>query len=55
MKRNTTELNVDFIGGQSALTKDEEKAISDYLKGKKKKERSRLSPKSSTRNEKVTA
>jgi len=39
-----TELNVDFIGGQEPLTKDEEKAISDYIKAKKAKPGSLLSP-----------
>ncbi len=29
------ELDVDFIGGQEPLTKEEEKAISDYIKAKK--------------------
>ena len=36
MKSKKTELDVDFIGGQEPLTKDEEKAISEYLKGLKK-------------------
>ena len=32
MKQNKTELDVDFIGGQQPLTKEEAKAISEYLK-----------------------
>ncbi len=32
MKTRKTELDVDFIGGQGALTKKEEKMISDFLK-----------------------
>nr|WP_288837623.1 hypothetical protein [uncultured Flavobacterium sp.] len=36
MKSKKAELDVDFIGGQEPLTKDEEKAISEYLKGLKK-------------------
>lgn len=33
MKTKKTELDVDFIGSQpSTLTKDEEKAISDYIR-----------------------
>ena len=36
MKNKTTELDVDFIGGQGSLTKEEERAISEYLKSKRK-------------------
>lgn len=32
MKLKQTELDVDFIGGERTLTKEDEKAISDYLK-----------------------
>ena len=32
MKRKTKELDVDFIGGQEPLTKEEEKAISEFIK-----------------------
>lgn len=31
------ELDVDFIGGQGPLTKEEEKAISDFIKSRKTK------------------
>jgi hypothetical protein len=32
MKTKKVELDVDFIGGQTSLTKEEEKAISLYIK-----------------------
>ncbi|MCX6237842.1 MAG: hypothetical protein NTY07_09850 [Bacteroidia bacterium] len=32
MKRKSAELDVDFIGGQDPMTKEEEKAISEFLK-----------------------
>jgi hypothetical protein len=35
-RKGYVDLNVDFIGGESPLTPDEEKAISDYLKSGKK-------------------
>lgn len=35
MRKKTVELDVDFIGGQSSLTKDEERAISEYIKTQK--------------------
>ena len=31
MKRKSKNLDVDFIGGQGPLTKEEEKAISDFI------------------------
>lgn len=38
MKNKIQELNVDFIGGQnSPLTKEEEKAISDFIRSRKEK------------------
>jgi len=41
MKTKKVELDVDFIGGQTSLTKEEEKAISNFLsKGKLKKKKS---------------
>ena len=42
------ELDVDFIGGQTPLTKEEEKAISDFINARKNKKRS-TSKKVSTR------
>jgi hypothetical protein len=35
MKTKTKELNVDFIGGQGPLTKEEELAVSEYIKNQK--------------------
>ena len=37
MKAKKIELDVDFIGGQTSLTKDEEKLISEYIKKNKPK------------------
>jgi len=39
MKRNKkeTELDVDFIGGLRALTKEEERIISEFIKASKEK------------------
>jgi hypothetical protein len=35
MRRKTIELDVDFIGGQDPMTKEEEKAISEFIKAQK--------------------
>ncbi len=35
MTRKKIELDVDFIGGQEKLTKEEEKALSDFFKKRK--------------------
>jgi hypothetical protein len=35
MKTSKVALDVDFIGGQGALTTDEEKALSDFFRQKK--------------------
>ena len=35
MKQNKNELDVDFIGGSAPLTKEEEKAISEFIKKSK--------------------
>jgi hypothetical protein len=46
MKQNSKVPDVDFIGGGRALTKEDEKAISDFLqarKHKKAKSKTRLS------------
>ena len=50
MKSKSKELDVDFIGGQGPLTKDEQQAISEYIKKQKllqqkKKNASTASPK----------
>lgn len=48
MKTKKVELEVDFIGGQTSLTKEEEKAISDFIKRNKLKKAKSLSRKSKT-------
>lgn len=35
MRNKSTELDVDFIGGQGSLTQNEEQAISEYIKSQK--------------------
>jgi hypothetical protein len=35
MKKKSAELDVDFIGGQGPLTKEEEQAISKFIKAQK--------------------
>jgi hypothetical protein len=35
MKNKSKELDVDFIGGQGSLTKEEEKQISEFIKSQK--------------------
>ncbi len=37
MKNNKNELDVDFIGGAGPLTKEEEKAISKFIKASKER------------------
>lgn len=37
MKTKKVELDVDFIGGQTSLTKEEEKTIHEYIKKNKSK------------------
>jgi hypothetical protein len=44
MHNNKNELDVDFIGGQKPLTKEEEKAVSDFIRARKAK-RSKSHPK----------
>lgn len=48
------ELEVDFIGGQAPLTKEEEKALSDFFKRKKIKKVNRNGLKSLKKRSKVT-
>jgi hypothetical protein len=45
MKTKKIELDVDFIGEQTSLTKKEEKTISDYLKKNKSKKAKKTSSK----------
>ena len=37
MKQHKNELHVDFIGGAAPLTKEEEKAISEFIKATKQR------------------
>lgn len=37
MKQNKNEPDVDFIGGAGPLTKEEEKAISEFIKASKER------------------
>jgi hypothetical protein len=48
MKTKKTELDVDFIGGQASLTKEEEKTISEYIKKNKSKKTKKTSAKTKT-------
>ena len=48
MKTKKIELDVDFIGGQASLTKEEEKAISDFIKKNKSKKVKSLTLKTKT-------
>jgi len=43
-KRKIQELDVDFIGGQEPLTKEEEKNISEYFK-RNKHRKTKIKPK----------
>jgi hypothetical protein len=43
MKTKKIELDVDFIGGQASLTKEEEKAISDFIRKNKSRRAKSLS------------
>ena len=45
MKTKKVELDVDFIGGQTSLTKEEERALSDYIKKTKHKKTKKSSSK----------
>ncbi|HLP71820.1 MAG TPA: hypothetical protein VK155_02885 [Bacteroidales bacterium] len=48
MKSRRKELDVDYIGEQTPLTKEEEKAISEFIKQNKTKKIKRSSSKSKT-------
>jgi hypothetical protein len=37
--KKSKELDIDFIGGQSSLTKEQEKMISEFLKSRSLKKR----------------
>ena len=48
MKTKKIELDVDFIGGQTSLTKEEEKAISEYIRINKSKKNKKSASKTKT-------
>jgi hypothetical protein len=48
MKTKKVELDVDFIGGQTSLTKEDEKTISEYIKINKLKKLKKSSHKTKT-------
>jgi len=48
MKTKKIELDVDFIGGQTSLTKEEEKTISEFIKKSKSKKAKKTSHKTKT-------
>ncbi len=48
MKTKKVELDVDFIGGQTSLTREEERAISDFIRKKKSKKIKSVSRKKET-------
>lgn len=51
MKKKTKELNVDYIGGQGPLTKEEELAISAFIrKNKEKLNKKKMRSTSKTKN-----
>lgn len=43
MRQHNNELDVDFIGGTAPLTKDEEKAISEFIKSAKERQQKQAS------------
>ncbi len=49
MKKKTTDTDIDFIGGQGPLTKEEEQALSEYFRSKKNKRTSKPIEKAYTR------
>jgi cytochrome c1 len=56
MKQHKNELDVDFIGGAAPLTKEEEKAISEYIQAAKEREQKQASRrKARTANRSIAA
>lgn len=56
MKNKSTELDVDFIGGQGPLTKDEEQLISEFIRAQKLlKAPKKVSKPKTIRNPQLTA
>jgi hypothetical protein len=52
-KNKSTELDVDFIGGQGSLTKEEETAISQYIRAKERPTSKKVPTKRTTARKKV--
>ena len=48
MKTKKIELDVDFIGGQTSLTKEEEQNLSEYFKKNKQKKTKKTTLKTKT-------
>ena len=44
MKKRTVELDIDFIGGERPLTKEDEIAISNFIRAQKAKRARKHSP-----------
>ncbi len=56
MKHNKNELDVDFIGGLGSLTKEEEKAISEFIKAsKERRQKHKARQKARTANKSIAA
>ena len=55
MKTTKKELDVDFIGGVRTLTKEDEQAISSFLKQRKLSSKKSLPTKSSRKNKRTKA
>ncbi|MVN23381.1 hypothetical protein [Mucilaginibacter arboris] len=49
MKNRQKELDVDFIGGQEPMTKEEELAISEFIRTDKEKQRLQVLRKAKTK------
>ena len=56
MKQNKNELDVDFIGGSGPLTKEEQQAISEFIKASKERRQKQTSrQKARTANKSIAA
>ena len=55
MKKKSVELDVDFIGSQDKLTKEEEIALNNYFTKRKEKGSGMLKSISKSKKKKVTA
>lgn len=55
MKNKAIELDVDFIGGQGSLTKDEERQISEFIKAQKLLRAKQIDKTKTSRRKKVLA